>query len=84
MRYALPLWLRGVLDRVDQEMIRRSYCLSDRETHIAHLSRFYLARTAPTPWCTSEEMRSWLVHLHGLGHSHAHMAEAVSAMRFGQ
>ena len=82
MRYALPLWLRGVLDRVDQEMMRAGYRPSDRKTHIAHLRRFYLARDRPTPACTSEEMRSWLVCLHRLGHSRTYMAEALSAIRF--
>ena len=82
MLYALPLWLRGLLDRVEEEMILRGHGPSSRKSYIAHLKRFYLARVRPAPLCSSEEVQSWLLDLHRRGCSQSCMTQTLSAMKF--
>jgi|AP95_1055475.scaffolds.fasta_scaffold02589_2 hypothetical protein len=82
MRYASPLWLRGFLGRVEVEMTASGLVGRERSMLLAHLKRFYLARGRPVPWCTPQEVQSWLLYLHRRGNSSTYVDRALTALRF--
>lgn len=51
----LPQWLRDLLERMDQEMTLRGFTRGTRRVYLAHVRRFYLARTSPEPEAVSRE-----------------------------
>lgn len=50
-----PQWLRDLLERMDQEMTLRGFTRGTRRVYLAHVRRFYQARTSREPDAASRE-----------------------------
>ena len=79
-----PPWLDELLDRVDDEMVLRGFTRQTRRLYRAHVRRFYASRGSARLGASSEEVRSWLLHLLHSGYSHSYANQALSALRFAQ
>jgi len=84
----LPLPLRDLLERMEEEMVLRGFTRDTRRVYLAHIRRFYQERNWPTAGdeadlvVDSNEVRRWLLHLMGTGRSHSYTNQALSAIRF--
>lgn len=92
----LPVWLRGLLNRTDEEMVLRGFTRETRRVYLAHIRRFYQDRALGEgggsregwppaehrPDVTSQDLREWILGLFRGGHSHSYTNQALSALRF--